>query len=160
MSPRIPVELHTVKENLPALRARLHDAGLTRYDLADRGRFEHNDLLVVPDLFDRLVQLTRRPLTVLRARWLVFRRGDYSLTRGDALSRLPGDHVELTFDLSPASSGEAQVVYTDGASSVYVPQTAGQVSVVARDEGIYRWERYLGLRMGEAVVYRLRLTLR
>lgn len=128
------------------LRARLEAAGLTRYSLADRGRYEHNDTLQVVPLWNELGQfaadLAGAPMSVTRARWFRLRHGDYSLVKDDSRTRPPGGrHLELVLDLSAGNSGEAHVVYADGRTGLAVPQVTGLLAVVDRSPSIARYLR-------------------
>jgi hypothetical protein len=53
------------------------------------------------------------------------------------------------------------MVYTDGAASFVVPQLSRSLALVERrSENLYRFERYLNHQVGDAEVWRLRLSLR
>jgi hypothetical protein len=67
--------------------------------------------------------------------------------------------VELLYDFSPAMLGTGEVIYTDGHESWFVPQIPGVIALVEREAWLYRHARYLDHAVGDAVVYRLRLTL-
>jgi hypothetical protein len=128
------------------LRARVEAAGLTRYELADRGKYDHNDTLQVAELWNELGQfaadLTGAPMSIARVRWFRLRRGDYSLVKDDSRTRAPGDrHLELVLDLSAGNTGEADVVYADGRNALAVPQISGLLAVVARSPSVARYMR-------------------
>jgi hypothetical protein len=148
-----------------ALRVRLDEAAPAAWCVADRGRYRATEALDEPALLAALAALAEavaeEPLTVESARWLVLGRGDYALTKDDAAAGArPERRLELWADLSAATTGEAELVYTDGRGMLAVPQLAGSVALVERTRGLYRWQRYLGHRVGEARVHRLLVTLR
>ena len=88
--------------------------------------------------------------------WMRLVHGDYQLMKGDALERPKEPHVELFADVPAAATGKAEIFYSDGR---VVPQLPGAVAVLKRDATLVRWQRRLSLRVGDAVVHRLRLTL-
>lgn len=146
------------------LRAQLDAAGWTTFDEPDRGRYEHNRSLVIDELFTDLREtaeaIVERRLQVERAVWLRFRHRDYQLTKDDARERpLDARHVELLYDFSRAMLGKGEVIYTDGRESWIVPQVPNVVALVEREAWLYRHARYLDHTIGDALVYRLRLTL-
>lgn len=128
-----------------ALRARLATAGLTPYALADRGRHGYNDTLRVDPLWDELAHfaagIAGAPVALARARWLVQRRGDYSLVKDDAKTRPPGRVLELVLDLSPGASGGAEAVYLDGTRAQAVLQLGGVLAVIDRTPTSTRYLR-------------------
>jgi len=144
------------------LRIRVQRAGLSPYWLADRGRYQLNDSLADPVLFERLRALaeavTGEPLAVGPFRWLLFGPGDYALVKD---SRGPTERMlEVTLDFSEATSGAAGIVYQRGQEAVAsVPQLAESLAVVDRPPGTLRFERYVSRRFGHARVLRLRLAL-
>jgi hypothetical protein len=127
------------------LRAALETAGLTRYELADRGRYHHNDTLRVDPLWEELggfaADLAGGPVTLERARWIRQARGDYSLVKDDSHTRVRGRHLELTLDLSAGNSGEADVVYLDDHKGVSLPQITGVLGVIDRTPTSTRYLR-------------------
>ena len=146
------------------LRARAETAGLEPFFVADRGRYHANQTLRDEPLFDELRQIAaavvEAPLVVGAARWLRLERGDYSLIRGDQASRSePARHLELTLDFSEAPSDQAEIVYSDGAESIVVPQWPGALALVDKPPTLYRYERYLTHQV-QLAIYRLRLILR
>ncbi|CAN5918070.1 hypothetical protein BH11MYX3_BH11MYX3_09470 [soil metagenome] len=146
------------------LRAQIDAAPFTTFDIPDRGHYEHNRELALPALFDELravaEQVTERSLRIEHARWLRLRHRDYQLIKDDATDRpVPGAHVELILDVSTLTSGQAELVYTDGHESWVVPQVAGAISIVEREPWLFRYARYLNLGIGDAVIHRLRLSL-
>lgn len=146
-----------------ALRARLDAAGTTPFWIADRGRYACNATLVDAPLWDALIGFASgavdRPLRVIGARWLRFGRGDYALVKDDARTRPAGPHVELVLDLSATASGEAEIVYGDGAAIVSVPQVPTLLSLVDRGPTSTRYERPPTVRGGGGEIVRLRLWL-
>lgn len=148
---------------LAALRAGLAAAGTVPYDLADRGRYRLNASLRVDGLWTELAAtttlLTGAPHLVAGARWLELGHGDYGLSRDDACTRPSGPHVELTLDLSEACSGEAEIVYSAGATAVIVPQVPAMLSLIARAPSVFRYERPLTFRSAHLRVVRLRVWL-
>lgn len=152
-----------IPNTLP-LRARVDAAGWTAYDQPDRGRYEYNRTLVLDDVLAGLCTtaetIVERRLRVERFVWLRFRHRDYQLSKDDARERpLHARHVELLYDFSPAMLGKGEVIYTDGRESWFVPQIPGVIALVEREEWLYRHARYLDHTVGDALVYRLRLTL-
>jgi hypothetical protein len=55
------------------------------------------------------------------------------------------------------SRWQAEIVYTNGRDSFIVPQGCNSLALVERDESLYRYQRYLNHRVGQAEVWRLRL---
>jgi hypothetical protein len=162
--PHVVLPAWFAEDRAAPLRARADAAGFTRYAEPDRGRYERNLELVDPALFDELRALAgavvERPLVIGHACWLRLRRGDYALVKDAARARpIAGDHVELTLDFSARPTEQAEIVYTDGHETWVVPQWPGSVAVVERASWLYRYDRYLNLHAGDAVVYRLRLAL-
>jgi hypothetical protein len=148
-------------DDAPRLRAQIR---LRPFWVADRGRYHTSDQPPEPALLERLLSfsssLTGAPFALAHHRWLRFSRGDYQLMLGDAVERgATGSHLELTLDLSAADTGQAEIVYTDGAESLTIPQLAGSLTLVERHDSLYRYERYLNHKVGDAEVWRLRLSL-
>lgn len=146
------------------LRAALAAAGDTRFWVADRGRYHHNDTLRDDALFASLADfaagVTGRRLTLHAARWLRFTRGDYALVKDDTRTRAPGRAAELTLDVSAAIFPEAEQVYGDGHDAVQIPQLPTLLAVVDRTPTSTRYERPLTIRSGDgAEIVRLRLSL-
>lgn len=147
-----------------ALRAELDGAGFVAFDEPDRGRGEVNRAFVAPALFDELravaEAIVERPLGPASPRWLRLRHRDYALMKGDARDRaIVGDHVELTLELSAAATGQGEIVYSDGQAEWVVAPPPGGLAVVARTDGVFRYDRYLSVAVGDAVLHRLRLAL-
>jgi hypothetical protein len=146
------------------LRAQLDAAGWTLFDEPDRGHYEVNRTLVVDDVFAGLCAtaeaIVGRRLRIERAVWLRFRHRDYQLTKDDARERpLVERHVELLYDFSTGMHANCEMVYTDGRESWIVPQIPSVIALVEREPWLYRYARYFAHTVGDAVVYRLRLTL-
>lgn len=145
------------------LREELRSAGFTPWFVADRGRYAVNDGVEVPELFDSLralaAHLAGEALEISGSRFLLLRRGDYALRKDD---QVPEERsLELTLDLSERPTGAAEVIYTHrGEPFFVVPQAPGSVALVERAPTVRRYDRYLGHRVGEAEVIRLRLALR
>ncbi|MSP63743.1 MAG: hypothetical protein EXR72_26035 [Myxococcales bacterium] len=137
---------------------------LSRYEVADRGRWWWDRHSAHAELFERLGALGSlligSSLRLVAARWLRFGHGDYALLKGDD-GRTSEPGVELTVDFSEAATGEADVVYLGaGPGDLWaVPQQPGGIVLCDRQRAPYRYERYLTHRVGEAEVHRLRLTL-
>ena len=147
-----------------AMRAQLDEIGFEPFCEPDRGRYEINRDLAVPELFEELrelvEQIVERPAQVGPAHWLRLRHRDYALIKADAKSRVASSkHVELTLDFSARATGQAEIVYTDGVASWVVAQQPGSVAVVERDAWLYRYDRYLDHRVAPDLIYRLRLAL-
>ena len=149
--------------DLAALRAQVDASGWTAFDEPDRGRYEYNRTLVDDELFAGLCAtaetITERRLRVERAVWLRFRHRAYQLSKDDARERIASAHVEVLYDFSPAMLGKGDVIYTDGRESWHVPQVPTLLAIVAREPWLYRYARYLDHTIGDALVYRLRMTL-
>jgi hypothetical protein len=145
---------------MAALRARVEDL-VQPFTLADRGHYQalpaHDEPLVaeLTVLARLIVQAPLRPAT---ARWLRFERGDYSLMRDDR-ERPAGRALELTCDFSETSTGQGQIIYTDGRETLMVPQWSGSIALVEKSATLYRYERYLTHTIGEQRIFRLRLQL-
>lgn len=151
-------------EGAAALRTQVDAAPFAPYDQPDRGRYEHTRALELPALFDELraiaEQLVERPLEVAHARWLRLRHRDYQLIKDDARDRpVAPAHLELTLDFSAITTGQAEVIYTDGLESWVVPQLPGAIAIVLREPWLFRYARYLPAAVGDAVVHRLCLSL-
>lgn len=151
-------------EAAAVLRAQVDAAPFAPYDQPDRGRYEHNRDLGIPTLFDDLraiaEQLVERPLRVEHVRWLRLRHRDYQLIKDDARDRpVATAHLELTLDFSALTTGQAEVIYTDGMESWVVPQLPGAIAIVQREPWLFRYARYLTAGVGDAVVHRLCLSL-
>ena len=151
------------EDRAASMRAQLDEVGFASFDEPDRGRYEINRELMAPELFEELRELVdhiiERPMRVGPAHWLRLRHRDYELIKGDAKTRAPGLHVEVTLDFSPRATEQAEIVYTDGAESWVVPQQPGSLAVVERDAWLYRYERYIDHRVAGGSIYRLRLAL-
>lgn len=145
-----------------ALRARLAGHWST-YDVPDRGRFAIAATAPEPELFSRLCVLTAaitgRTLRVGAHRWTRLGRGDYALMRADAALRATGGHIEASLDLSPAATGEADIVYLDRGDLAVVAQVPGSLAIVGRRPSTWRFDRYLTARVDDGTVWRLRLAL-
>jgi hypothetical protein len=145
-----------------SLRARLAGRWST-YDVADRGRFAIATTALEPELFARLCALaaaiTGRALRVGTHRWTRLGHGDYALMRADAALRAAGGHIEVSLDLSPAATGEADIVYVDRGDLAVVAQVPGSLAIVGRRPSTWRFDRYLTARVGDGAVWRLRLAL-
>lgn len=146
------------------LRAALAEA-VAPYYLADRGRYHVSKGPADEPLFSSLIgfaeTIVGEPLGRLAHRWLRFRHGDYQLTHGDhADAAAQGRHLELTLDFSARESDQAETVYTDGTSAAFiVPQLPLSLALVERRDSLYRYDRYLNHLIGDAEVWRLRLSL-
>lgn len=146
-----------------ALRADASAAGLTRYEFAPRGRFDHNDLYRPAALLDPLAALvatiTGEPVSAAAVRWLRLRHGDYSLLWDDHLTRPAQRHFEATLDLSSSTTGQGGTIYVaNGEARFVAPQRHGCLAIVDRPPHVLRYERYLDHRVGAAEVWRLRVT--
>jgi hypothetical protein len=150
-------------DDAAALRASLLAAPRTRFDLAPRGRYAIVDARVAELEAAALTfsaAVVGRPLELVRARVLVFGRGDYALRRDDGDDVL--GLVEATIDLSEHATGEADVVYARGSGEIVfaLPELPGSIAVVARAPGVRRYERYLTHRVDSREVVRVRLVMR
>ena len=145
-----------------AIRAELSGLTFIPYFVADRGRYAYRDDLEVTELFDSLVALAEHladePLRIADSRFYSLGRGDYAL-RKDAPAPA-ARRLELTVDLSQRATGQGEVVYAHRGQVFFVaPQEPGAVSLVDRQPTVDRYDRYLGHRVGDARVLRLRLLL-
>lgn len=126
--------------------------------IADRGRYHQAEEIDQP-LFDRLREwaepLVETPLETAAHQWLRLGHRDYQLQLDDSLRR--GRHHELVLDFSERDTGQAEIVYSHGLS---LPQLARSLALVERDDSQYRYQRYLNHQVGDAQVFRLRLSLR
>jgi len=151
------------EDRTAAMRAQLDEVGFAPFYEPDRGRYEINRELAAPELFEELRELVEhiveRPVQVGPAHWLRLRHRDYALLKGDAKTRAPGKHIEVTLDFSERATEQAEIVYTDGGESWVVSQLPGSLAVVERDTWLYRYERYLDHRVTDGSIYRLRLAL-
>ena len=137
-------------------------------DLAHLGRYEHAPLLLPPFALDELCGIAAsaagRPVTIRSQTLFRLRAGDYTLTADDE-SRTSGfapdePFLDLTLDVSPDATGEAEVVFTHGPVSCFtVTQRPGELGLAERTIANGRYDRYLTHRVGERVVTRLRLLL-
>src|SRR5262249_17949060 len=122
-------------EEAANLRARLLAAGLERYEIADRGRYERNFALADARLFAGLKEIAERTLgarlSVSGAEWNRLCRGDYALTKDDG-STLRGPHVELCLDFSSSASEEAQAIWFNPQESFHLPHQPGTLAIVDR----------------------------
>lgn len=146
------------------MRAQVDEVGFEPFYEPDRGRYEINDRLAAPELFEELrelvEQIVEHPLEVGPARWLRLRHRDYALLKGDAKTRASeGKHLEVTLDFSSRATEQAELVYTDGVESWGVLPQPGSVAIVERDTWLYRYERYLDHHIADGLIYRLRLAL-
>jgi hypothetical protein len=153
------------------IRGRLAKCNFVPFRLAHRGHYAFLDDVQEPALVRGAVKLaefvTGLRLAVAVVRCLRLRAGDYVLSSDDPTGPYrPSEGnpaarcIELTADLSESSSGEAQVVYSHRGKDFFVmPQLSGCIALVERRSTVTRYDRFLNHRVGEAVVYRLRLTL-
>jgi hypothetical protein len=150
-------------ETALALRQRL--AGeVAPFYIADRGRYHLSTAHVDEELFAALGAFAGAvaggPLHRLEQRWLRFVRGDYQLTHGDHLDRATrGRHLELTLDFSAAETDQGESIFTDGRATFIIPQLPLSLALVERDDSLYRYDRYFNHKIGDAEVWRLRLSL-
>jgi hypothetical protein len=139
------------------LRARI---SMRPFFIADRGRY-HQGELVEGELFERLRESAERtagaPLEVASHQWLRLGHGDYQLMRDDSVGRVEGRHLELILDFSEQATGQAEIFYSDGP---LLAQTPLSLALVERHDSQYRYQRYLNHQVGDAQVFRLRLSLR
>jgi hypothetical protein len=166
--PMMVAPLALLPGDCAALRSSVADLPMVTLAVADRGRYRHGDEPRAPGLVAELRELAEQTaelrLEAAGLRWLRLAHGDYALTKDDhhqaRAGRPEGTHLELLLDFSATSTGEAEIVYTDGTCQLAVPQLAGSVALVERRPGIYRYQRYLTHRVGDAEVWRLQLALR
>jgi hypothetical protein len=143
------------------LRARVKVAP---FYLADRGRY-HVGEGADEELFSSLTRFAEavvgEPLHYVAHRWLRFAHGDYQLTHGDHHDgAAKGRHLELTLDFSARETDQGETVYTDGREAAFlIPQLPLSLALVERRDSLYRYDRYLNHLIGDAEVWRLRLSL-
>jgi hypothetical protein len=145
------------------LRAQVKDEVAPFY-IADRGRYRLSTTHVDEELFAALAAFAGAvagvPLQRVEQRWLRFAHGDYQLTHGDHVDRVArGRHLELTLDFSAGETDQGETVYTDGRVTFVVPQLPLSLALVERDDSLYRYDRYFNHKIGDAEVWRLRLSL-
>jgi hypothetical protein len=165
----MPVGAVTIARALPAdvvaaLRERIERRPFAEERRADRGRYMHCDDLDEPELLRAVARaasfLVDGRAEVVRARCLRLTHRDYALRADDDAIEGEGRRAEATLDISAASSAEAQVVYAHKGHHFFaVPQLAGGFSLVARQPGVTRYDRYLGQAMKGRVVHRVRVML-
>ncbi len=138
-----------------------------RFDVAHRGRYERTSAVRDLELEGKLPAIAehfaRRKLMIASSVWIVMRHGDYALSRDDD-SATRGDHegaIELTLDVSPHPTGEADLVYARAGGGIVfaAPQEPRGLAIVERVAGVRRYERYLTHRVGDRVVTRMRMRL-
>jgi hypothetical protein len=144
----------------PETASALRNRAFLPFWIADRGRYHQAEEVDAP-LFDRLrawaESLAETPLEAADHQWLRLRHGDYQLTRDDSVRRISGRHYELVLDFSERATGQAEIVYGE---RLRLPQLPLSLALVERDDSQYRYQRYLNHQVGEAEVFRLRLSLR
>jgi hypothetical protein len=144
------------------LRARVQVAP---FYVADRGRYQVGSEGADEALFSSLTRFAQalldEPLGRIAHRWLRFAHGDYQLTHGDHHDGIAqGRHLELTLDFSAHETDQGESVFTDGrGASFIVPQLPLSLALVERRDSLYRYDRYLNHMIGDAEVWRLRLSL-
>jgi hypothetical protein len=154
-------------ERAAALRDRVATASRERFDLAHHGRFERTsevrDAELETSLREFAEHFTRARLVIVSTTWFVMRHGDYALARADDAMRAAGapSSIELTLDVSPGASGEADIVYArlDGSIVFAAPQEPRGLAIVERAAGVRRYERYLTHKVGDLAVTRMRMRL-
>jgi hypothetical protein len=162
-TPKIPFALlpdALDPSEMAELRARVERL-VEPFTLADRGHYHAGtaaDELLCAELYVLAAAIVEAPLRAAGARWLRFAHGDYSLMRDDR-ERAPGRTLELTCDFSETSTGQGQIIYTDGRETLVVPQWPGSIALVEKSNTLYRYERYLTHTIGEQRIFRLRLQL-
>lgn len=153
---------------LMAARDAAESARFEARDLAHLGRYEHAPLLLPPVALDELCGIAASaagcPVALCAQSLLRLRAGDYTLSADDAArtERFGRDEpfLDLTLDLSPSATGEAEVVFTHGTVACFtVTQRPGELGLAERTTSNGRYDRYLTHRVGARVVTRLRLLL-
>jgi len=140
-------------------------AAFSRFEIADRGRYEVCESHAEPELVALVTHLASERLGMALApagqRLLRFRRGDYALFKDDHKRWQGLDALaEVTVDLSASESDEGQVVYAFPDGRATMPQRPGAAAIVDRRGQAARYERYLGVRFGEGEILRLHVILR
>lgn len=144
------------------LRARFDAAGYTRCGLIDRASYDLLERPDAPEILEALTgiasEVTGRPLTLVDARVLRFRAGDYALVRHD---RVHDDRpVELVLDLSAAVVPGADVHFRHrGQVFFVVPSAPGSLAIVERGPTVMCNHTYLTKRNPNPVVVRLMVLL-
>ncbi len=150
----------------PAAAAQVRAAlapGFVRYDLLDRGSYEHQAPTLPPALATQLVELatgiTGRTLAISCVRALRLRAGDYLLAHHDRVyDDLP---LELIVDASAAPVPGAEVhVRRRGQVFFRVPSAPGAVALVERGPTVTTNHTYVSRRFADAEVVRLHVLLR
>jgi hypothetical protein len=143
------------------LRMRL-EPRYARYALLDRGSYDVAPL-GEPALLARLVEVaaerTGRELTVVAARAIRLRPGDYLLARHDAVH--DDERVELTLELSATAIAGADVHYRrDGDLYAHFPPAPGALTIVERDARVTCSHAYVSKLAAPGEVVRLVAQLR
>jgi hypothetical protein len=150
-------------EAAASLRARVASEVAPFY-IADRGRYHLSTTFTDEELFAALTAFAEGvaggPLAHVEHRWFRFAHGDYQMSNGDRLDRAArGRHLELTLDFSAGETDQGETVFTDGRMTFVVPQLPLSLALVLRDDSLYRYDRYFNHKIGDAEVWRLRLSL-
>lgn len=140
-----------------ALRARLEPA-YARYALFDRGSYDVVDAVAEPAIVARMAEHAAahagRTLTLVGARAIRLRAGDYVLARHDAGH--DDERVEATLDLSAQPVADADVFYrSSGTVYACFPAAPGTLVVAARDASVTCSHGYVSKLRGAAEVVRL-----
>jgi hypothetical protein len=137
---------------------------LQPFYVADRGRYqvsaEHAEEELFAELRGFAEAVVGEPLQPIAHRWLRFAHGDYQLGFGDRVDAAArGRHLELTLDFSAVETGQGETVFTDEQVTFVVPQLPLSLALVERRDSLYRYDRYFNHMIGDAEVWRLRLSL-
>jgi hypothetical protein len=145
------------------VRARLEEAGYTRYALFDRGSYERsadpNEWELLAALTGIAAEVTGRQLRLSEARALRLHAGDYLLVRHDRVYE--GSPVEIVLDLSRAPVAGADVHYRHRGQVFFAFASApGALSLVERGPTVMCNHTYVSKLRGDAEVVRLIALLR
>lgn len=144
-------------------RRSLEDVGYARYDLLDRGSYEHVASPPLPELLEAVrgvaTEITGRSLTVSDVRALRLSAGDYVLVRHD---RVHDDRpVEVVLDLSAEAVPRAEVHYRHRGQVFFTsPSSPGSMSLVERGPTVMSNHTYVSKRFAGASLVRLIVLLR
>lgn len=146
-----------------SIRLSLESFGYARYELLDRGSYEHVASPRLPELLEALrgvaTEITGRSLVVSGVRALRLSPGDYVLVRHD---RVYDDRpVEVVLDVSAEAVPRAEVHYRHRGQVFFTaPSAPGAMSLVERGPTVMSNHTYVSKRLAGASVVRLIALLR
>jgi hypothetical protein len=144
------------------LRDAIRAHGYARYELVDRGSYDHAELPLTFDIVGEIVAIaakrTARSLAAASARAIRLRPGDYLLAHHD---RVYEEHpLEAILDLSPTPVA-AEVHYRRRGHVFFrVPSEPGALSLVERGPTVTANHTYVSQLQAQAEIVRLVVLLR